>query len=121
MNRLQNLTATIADDIINVRWQKPFDCPPDIFFLLRVSHYPHATHADIAIPRNITSHKVNVTSHAGQNFTFKVKAVNGDSSGEFSDPVTVQTSKYLWVENICIIFMSGNVLQPYALSGTNLF
>ena len=92
----ENLTTILSDDIIIVSWQEPLDCPPEISFVLRVSHYPHTTHQDIAIPGNITNHQVNVTSHAGQNFTFKVKAVNDDSSGEFSDTITVQTSKYLY-------------------------
>lgn len=89
----ENLTAVLTSDVVTVSWLEPFDSPPGVFYFLRVSHYPHTEHTDLIIPENITSHDFNVTNHAGQNFTFQVRAAAQNSVGDFSAPVTIQTSK----------------------------
>ena len=95
MEKPQNVTATLVDDdVITVSWQEPIYHPPEFFYMIRVSHYPHTSHVDVWVPRNTTSYDVNVTKHAGQNFTFLVKSATQEWSSEFSDPVTIQTSKY---------------------------
>ena len=93
MEKPENVTATrVNDDSISLTWQESLSHPPEFFYNVRISHFPHTSHRDVFFPGNVTSYDVNVTKHAGQNFTFQVRTATQEWSSGFSDPVTIQTS-----------------------------